>query len=215
MYKEINIDTWKRKNQYDHFKDFDDPFFNITGHIDMTMLYNFCKKEELSFFLASLFCSVEATNEVEAFRLRLLDEKVILYKEIHAGSTILHDDDTFSFCYFEKKDSIFEFVDEGKMRIEKQQKSKQFDPKLNELNTIHYSVIPWVAFSSFKHARNFGNKDSIPKIVFGKLFEENKLKKLPVSVEVNHCLVDGFHVGQYFQQFQDKVNDIKHNLDPI
>ena len=53
MYKEINTETWKRKNQYDHFKDFDDPFFNITSNVDVTLLYDFCKKEELSFFLAS------------------------------------------------------------------------------------------------------------------------------------------------------------------
>ena len=208
MYREIDPDTWKRKNQYEHFKDFDDPFFNITGCIDVTPLYHFCKKENLSFFLANLFYSLQTTNEIEAFRTRILDDKIVVYDTIHAGSTILHDDETFSFCYFENSGSVFEFVNSGRKRIEEQLSKKVFDPKLNDLNMTHYSVIPWIKFTAFKHAKKFGSKDSIPKIVFGKLSEENQKKEIPVSIEVNHCLVDGFHVGQYFQIYQQKINEI-------
>lgn len=205
-YKVINPDTWKRKDLFEFFKDFDDPFFNITANLDVTALYRFCKQNQLSFFLSTLHCALETVNEIPEFRLRLLDGKPVEFETVHIGSTVLHDDDTFSFCYFERAADIFEFNRKGKASLDKQLQSKQLDPRLDELNAVHCSVIPWIAFTAFKHARQFGRKDSIPKIVFGKVFEENGHRKMPHSVEVNHALVDGFHVGNYFKKLQEQLD---------
>ncbi len=208
MYKEINPDTWKRKALFEFFKGFDDPFFNISSNLDVTQLYLFCKKYKQSFFLSNLFCALETANEIPAFKMRLLDGKLVEYDEINIGSTILHDDETFSFCYFGRDSDIIEFNRKGKENIEKQKYSKKLEPRLNELNAAHCSVIPWITFTSFKHAKNFGKGDTIPKIVFGKLFDENGRKKMPVSIEVNHAMMDGFHVGKYFEKFQERINSL-------
>jgi len=209
MYKEINVETWKRKALYDFYKDFDDPFFNITANLEVTNLYQFCKRHKLSFFLSNLHCALETVNEIPEFKRRVLDIKVVEYEEVNIGSTILHDDETFSFCYFGRDKDIFEFNRKGKENIEKQHQSKALDPRLNELNSIHCSVIPWLSFTSFKHAKNFGNKDSIPKLTFGKVFNEGNLKKMPLSVAVNHAIMDGLHVGKYFEKFQKRIDNLK------
>jgi chloramphenicol O-acetyltransferase type A len=208
MYKEIKIATWKRKALFEFFKDFDDPFFNITANLDVTPLHQFCKKNKLSFFLSNLHCALETVHEIPEFKLRLLDGKLVEYEEISIGSTILHDDETFSFCYFKRGDDIFSFNKIGKENIEKQKASKKLNPGLDELNNIHCSIIPWVAFTSFKHAKNFGNADTIPKIVFGKLFDETGRKKMPLSVEVNHAMMDGLHVGKYFEKLQKRIDGL-------
>ncbi|MDG2276091.1 MAG: CatA-like O-acetyltransferase [Flavobacteriaceae bacterium] len=31
---------------------------------------------------------------------------------------------------------------------------------------------------------------------------------MPVSVKVNHALVDGFHIGEFFKKFQIELNKI-------
>ncbi len=206
MYKEINPETWKRKALFAFFKEFDDPFFNISAYLDVTPLYLFCEKNNLSFFLSNLHCALETANEIPEFKMRLLNGKLVEYDEVNIGSTILHDDETFTFCYFGRIPDIFEFNKKGKKNIEKQKQSQKLDPRLNELNAVHCSVIPWIAFTSFKHAKNFGNEDTIPKIVFGKLFDENGRKKMPISVEVNHAIMDGFHVGKYFEMFQNRID---------
>lgn len=209
MYKEINIETWKRKALFEFYKDFDDPFFNITANLDVTALYHFCKENQLSLFLSNLHCALETVNEISEFKRRLLDGKVVEYEEINIGSTILHDDETFSFCYFGRDTDIFEFNKKGQKNIDKQNQSKSLDPRLNELNSIHCSVIPWLAFTSFKHAKNFGNNNSIPKLTFGKIFDEGNRKKMPLSVAVNHALVDGLHVGRYFEKLQKRIDRLK------
>ena len=83
-----------------------------------------------------------------------------------------------------------------------------FDGRNNDLNIIHYSVIPWIEFSSFSHPRNFKNNDSIPKIVFGKYYEDNGSFYLPISIEVHHALMDGYHLGEYLQKLQKQLNNL-------
>jgi Chloramphenicol O-acetyltransferase len=49
--------------------------------------------------------------------------------------------------------------------------------------------------------------DSIPRISWGKYFEEVGKIKLPLSVQAHHALVDGIHVGQFFNTFQEILDN--------
>ena len=77
----------------------------------------------------------------------------------------------------------------------------------NLKNVIHISAIPWICFTALSHARHFAFKESNPKISFGKLIHENNKILLPVSVHVHHALIDGYHVGQFFEKFQNSLNE--------
>ena len=61
-------------------------------------------------------------------------------------------------------------------------------------------------FSAVSHARSFSFADSCPKVTFGKLTASDGQKMMPVSVHVHHALMDGFHVGQYLETFQEILN---------
>ena len=172
MYKEVDLNKWNRKSQFDFFKDYDIPFFNITANVDVTNLHLFCKNRDLPFFLSSLFYSTKAINEIEEFRYRIKEDGVICYDKIDAGSTILMDDNTFSFCYFKYIDDVQQFIKAGNKELEILKKKKGLDPKLNADNLIHYSSIPWISFTSIQHARKFRTGDSIPKLVFGKYYKD-------------------------------------------
>jgi chloramphenicol O-acetyltransferase type A len=208
MFREIDIENWNRKTTYEFFRDFEDPFFNLTANIDATRIYRFCKENNLSFALAILFYSLKTVNEIAEFRIRLVNEKLIEFDKIHATQTILNEDETFSFCYFELKDTIFEFDKAGKKAIEKYKKLKTFDVETERLDLIYCSSIPWVSFTSFKHAQRFNNTQTVPRIVFGKLFNSDDKKLIPHSVEVNHYIMDGLHVGKYFNLLQKHFDNL-------
>ena len=76
------------------------------------------------------------------------------------------------------------------------------DARDDRSDMIHYSALPWVAFTSFSHARNWRREDSVPKIVFGKYTERDGHRLMPVSVEVHHALMDGLHVGRFLERLQ-------------
>ncbi len=202
MYQTLDTTTWKRREIFHFFRKFDDPFFNVSANVDVTQLFDFCKKNKLSFSLASLHCSTVAANAIEEFRMRLVGGEVRTYDLVHPSITVLHDDDTFSFCYLEMQPDLQDFVKLGREKVDEQLRNRHLDPGDDAFDKLHYSIMPWVSFMAVKHARRFGREDSVPKIVFGKIFEENGQMKMPVSVEANHALMDGLHVGRYFQNFQ-------------
>src|SRR5688500_10450296 len=98
MFKEIDVENWNRKTTYEFFKNYEDPFFNITANLDVTVLYRFCKANNLSFSLANLFYSLQTANEIRELKIRLKGEKPVEFDTIHATQTILQPDETFSFC---------------------------------------------------------------------------------------------------------------------
>lgn len=213
-YKVVNIDEWPRKTTYDFFRDYADPFFNITANVEVEGVYNFCKQHGLSVALSLLYCSLTAANEVRQFRIRSLDDRLVEYDQIHATQTILNDDDTFSFAYFEMAANVFDFERSGWSALGKYKALKTFDVESQRIDLIYYSVIPWISFTSFKHASRMDTDLTIPKIVFGKIFETSKGKQLPVSVEVNHMIMDGLHVGRFFERFQARLKDLPEIFPP-
>jgi len=101
---------------------------------------------------------------------------------------------------------VFEFERAGKEAVEKYKALKTFDVESNRFDLIYYSVIPWVSFTSFKHASSLDKLQTIPRIVFGKIFSDGERKLMPVSVEANHIVMDGFHVGKFFNLFQKDLD---------
>lgn len=207
MYKKIDIENWNRKSTLKFFEDFEDPFFNMTANVDVTRLYNFCKENDLSIALAVLYSSQTAANEIREFKIRLLNGELVEYESVEATQTILQEDETFSFCYFQQASTLFEFDAQGKRALEKYKALNSFDVETDRLDLIYYSVIPWISFTSFKHASRFDKTQTVPRIVFGKIFDVGTQKKIPVSVEVNHMIMDGIHVGKYFSRLQEKFDE--------
>lgn len=208
MFTAIDIETWNRKSTFEYFKNFEDPFFNMTANVDVTALYQFCKIESISFSLAYVYYSQVALNNIREFRIRILDETVVEYDHVEATQTILNDDETFSFCYFQRQPDLKTFNTAGLAAREKYRKLHTFDVESDRIDLIYYSVIPWVSFTSFKHASRFDNRNTVPRIVFGKTFRDGEKLKMPISVEVHHAMMDGLHVGQYFQGLQHRLDAV-------
>jgi chloramphenicol O-acetyltransferase type A len=204
MPKTLNIEEWKRKDQFNFFKEYDNPFFNICTEVDVTELHDFSKQNEFSFFLTSIYATLKAANLIEEFRYRIKDDGVIVYDQIHAGSTFLKEDDTFGFVYLTYRSSFNDFYTEAENTLEQmKQNNETFDPRSNEDDMIHYSVIPWISFLSISHPRKFNTNDSIPKIVLGKYYEKEEQLIMPISIELHHSLADGLHIASYLNKLQE------------
>ncbi len=208
MYSEVDIDNWPRRSTYEFFKDYEDPFFNFTANVDASLVYRFCKENGLSFSLTGLYYSLVTANEIREFRMRLVDGRLVEFECVHGTQTILNEDETFSFAYFEMKEDVFEFNRAGKAAVEKYKSLKTFDVEIDRRDLIYYSVIPWVSFTSFKHASRLDKGQTVPRIVFGKLFDSGGRTLMPLSVEANHMIMDGLHVGRFFTRFQELLNSV-------
>lgn len=207
MMRKIDISSWKRKSHYEFFKDYDDPFYNICADVEVTELQKFCKLSKTSFFIASLYLSQKVINEIEELKYRITEEGVFICDTVNAGSTILLEDETFGFCYFEYMTNFISFNENAIKNIQFAKEEKKLIQNPYDEAVAYYSVIPWISFRSMSHAKKYSQYDSIPRVVFGKYFEQESKLLLPVSIEVHHSLVDGYHLGKYYDSLAEKFRN--------
>jgi chloramphenicol O-acetyltransferase type A len=204
--KKLNLDTWNRRDHFRFFKQFEEPFFGITAEVDCTKAYTWTKEAGVSFFLYYLHRSLKAANDVEPFKYRISGDDVLVHDVVHASPTINRSDGTFGFSYIDYHPSFNDFVREAQKEIAKVQSTTGLIPAVSGENIIHYSSLPWINFTSVSHARAFSFNDSIPKITFGKMTAQHGARKMPVSIHVHHALMDGFHVAQLLDRFQQALD---------
>ncbi|MFT5243200.1 MAG: chloramphenicol O-acetyltransferase type A [Glaciecola sp.] len=202
----IDINTWKRKQHYDHFRTLKDPCFGVVFPVDVSKAYDFSKAHGVSFFGKYLHDCMKAINEVDELKLRIIDNQVVKFDTINASATLMRSDQTFGFSYIEfdnELDQFFSRLISEKTRIET---TGALFPLRNDLQCIYCSAMPWVNFSSHKEPVS-GALDSIPKLAFSKTVKENDGKMMMnVSINVNHALVDGYHIGLFAEKFQHYLN---------
>lgn len=205
--KKIDIQHWKRKAHYEFFRTFDQPFFSMTANVDVSSVLNFAKKNDLPFFYCILHLVLKTVNEIPEFRQRLNDDEVWEYEVIHAGITALMEDKTFLYCSVLYQEDMTNFAIKEQASVETQKRTIGLTPN-GRTDVIYVSAIPWVSFTSFKNPLQKNPNDSIPRIVFGKYFLENGIYKMPLAVEVHHALIDGYHVGMFYEQLENNINKI-------
>lgn len=194
----LDLDSWARRDTYKFFRHFDKPYFNVCVQLDVTNLTASCKTAGVSSFIAYHYLALRAANDVEEFHYRLRDDRVLVHEVVHGGSTLLLPNDTFSFVYFDYEPDFRVFAAKTSRAIDQvRDGSGGFEPRDDHDALIHFTTLPWISFTSFSHARNWGRDDSVPKIAFGKFHRLADKIFMPTSVEVHHALMDGVHMGRY------------------
>lgn len=213
MYKTIDIDSWHRKELFHFFQHYDYPTWDIIADVSVDKFYHATKEAGASFFLSFLYVATQVANSIDAMRQRI-DEKgnVIEYNVVHAGSTILYDNQTFGFGYFHYQDDFKKFMLDAEMEFENQKNKKDLDPKDEDLARLYFSPIPWISFSGFRHPYKISANHSIPLIVFGKHTEKKKERLMPVGLTLHHGLADGYHAGLFFNRLQEELDNPQHYI---
>ena len=206
MKQKLNLDTWNRKEHFLFFKQMEEPFFGITTTIDCTNAYDKAKELNISFFTYYLHKTLVAVNAIENFRYRIIEDEIYIFDTIDASATILREDKTFGFSLIEYSNNINDFAEITKKEVARIQTTTGLFTRDFQENLIHFSALPWLNFTSFSHARSFTFPDSCPKISFGKMMNENGKKTMSMSVHIHHGLMDGYHVGQFVNYFQELMN---------
>jgi len=206
MVKYLDLTNWARRDVFEFFLGFDKPYFNICTRLDVTNLLGLLRdRPSVSVSLAYHYFALRAANEIEPFRYRLREGKVIVHDVIHGGTTVLLPNENFTLAYFDYDENFEKFISEADRAVKEVLSGDgAFRPNPSD-DRIHFTALPWVSFTSFSHARNWRREDSIPKIAFGKFIRENGRTLLPFSVEVHHALMDGLHVGRYVTRLEEAL----------
>ena len=130
-----------------------------------------------------------------------------MYDVIHAASTIGRKDGSFAFSLIEFQPNSEVFLTKLKEVIQKvnQTTGLNLNEEAHRHDVIQFSSLPWRRFTGLTHASRFGQEDSVPKISFGKVFKRGEKHFLPISVDVHHGFMDGWHIAQYLTKLEEEL----------
>ena len=203
----INLETWNRAEHYRLFKQYEVPFWSVSANIDVTCAYRWGKEHGRSFAVVYHWASAKAINEIDALKMRIENDLPVLFDTIHVSTTIARPDGTFGFTFmpfnadFESFDKAFQ-AEADRVKAESGLKSAY-----SGIDVLYYTVLRKVKFTMMEHAHGLGDGAAIPFLTFGESFLENGKRLLPHSLRVHHGLVDGQHVGQYYERLEEILKE--------
>jgi chloramphenicol O-acetyltransferase type A len=200
--RQIDLQTWPRAEHFEVYNRFDYPHFNLCANVDLSVFTPYVKDHGISFNIAVVYVLARAANAIPEFRYRIRSGEVVEHEVVHPSTTILAADDLFSFCTIDYSPtfSVFEISAVERIAIVKDNRVLNDEPGQDDL--LFMTAIPWVSFTSFMHPLHFHPVDSVPRLAWGKFYEENGSMKMPLSVQGHHALMDALHVGRYYELVQ-------------
>jgi len=202
----IDMQTWSRRNHFRVFSTFNHPHFSMCVNVDVTAFYPFVKRHGYSLTVSMVYVISRASNAIPEFRQRIRGDQVVEHEIVSPSFSILTDVDLFSFCAVEYAAHFSEFARRAEKNIAdvKAHPDLEANPEKDEM--LYMTSIPWVSFTSFSHPMQFHPADSIPRFAWGKYFQEGDTWKMPLSVQGHHAVMDGIHMGRFYETLQDYVH---------
>ena len=203
-YRVIDESTWKRAAHCAVFRNCVEPSFCVTFDLDVTKFYREIKKKGLSFTFALIYIVTECANQIEEFRYRFLDGKIVMFDKIDTAFTYLDKEtELFKVVNVPFKGSMQEYCKTAKHKAQTQK--EYFTGPLGN-DVFQFSPMPWVTYRHISHTNSGKKENATPLFDWGKFYEKGERLLLPFSVQVHHSFVDGIHIGKLAGKVQEKLN---------
>ena len=205
--KYIKYKSSHRQKHFDFFFKMDQPHFNVCANIDITSFKSSLRSANCPFTPAMVYLISRVANAIPEFRHRIRNNKIIEHETVHPSFSVLTDvADVFSFCYVDYQPDFKQFVKEAKHQMEYMKTHPSIEDEPGRDDYLFLSTFPWASFTGIMHPMHYSPVDSVPRIVWGKYFKEGNQIKMPLSVQAHHAVVDGLHVGRYFEKIQELLD---------
>lgn len=207
--QKIDLSNWKRRAHFEFFSRMDYPHFNICFDINITNLLTVVKREKIPFYYTMIYLATVSADEIEEFRYRIRDGKVVLHDCLNPAFTDMEkDSDLFKMVTVEKGSDLKEFVRSAKAKSVSQKEYFIASDFIGRDDYIYFTSIPWISFTHISHTISLNKNDAVPRISWGKYYEKDNEIWLPFSVQVNHAFADGIHIARYKETLENNIKNI-------
>ena len=208
--KTIDLNTWERREHFQFFKNMAYPIYNICFDVDVSKMKNFSTRHAIPFNLAMVHLSTAALNAIDNFKYRLRGDEVVLHDELTPSfAHIAKGSDLFKMVTVPFEDDIRAFAEKAKEKAESQSRYFVLSDFADRDDFVFYSALPWISFTAVDHTVNLKGDDAIPRVSWGKYYKRDNQMLLPYNIQVNHMFVDGYHLGVFKQQLEEKIGTLE------
>jgi chloramphenicol O-acetyltransferase type A len=205
IFEKIDINSWKRKEYFEHYFTNVPCTYSMTVKVDITPI----KKKQMKLYPAMLYYLTTIVNRRSEFRTAINDSGELgVYSEMLPCYTVFHKDtETFSNIWTEYSSDFntFSVAYENDMRKYGNKQGMIGKPNAPE-NTFPVSMIPWSTFEGFNLNLQKGYDYLIPIFTMGKYYQEDGRTILPLAIQVHHAVCDGFHICRFANELQELIN---------
>lgn len=204
-FERIQLDSWARREHFEHYHSEVPCTYSMTTKLDITALV----EAKVRLYPAMLYLITRAVNRFPQFRMDFDSEgKLGVYGETHPCYTIFHrDSETFSNLWTEYTEDYSVFCRAYERDLEQFGNNKSMMAKPGvPANTFPVSMIPWESFDGFNLNLEKGYGYLLPIFTMGRYTENNGRYLLPLSIQVNHAVCDGFHVCRFISALREMID---------
>lgn len=205
----IDMETWDRREYFEAYLDMDLPYINIGANVDVTNLMAHARRTGLSSYLTLVFLAHQTAESIVNFRYRIADGRPMVNERMSLTFTHVPDGrELFINVAVDPPDDLLGFHAAARAEIARQGTIPGVKEMQGRLDIISYSVIPWIQYTHFVRTIAKAGVDSNPKMSWGRFFTEGDRTMVPFSVQVHHGLMDGIHIGMYFEALSRRIEEL-------
>ncbi len=204
----IDLATWERREVFEIFSAGNWPFVSVTIPVDVTDAREFARARGLSFYMTMVWLCTKALNAVPEFRVRVRGDEIVRLDRADPSFTdLVPGSRTFKIVTLPWEPDLEAFAAHAKAKSAAQSVFMAHDDSTDEL--IYFSCTPWFDFTGLTGERSMGKDDTIPRVTWGKYFEDKGRLWVHLALEFNHRTVDGFHVGEFKRILDEEIKELE------
>jgi chloramphenicol O-acetyltransferase type A len=171
---------------------------SVTAEVDISALIQVLREKNFKFFPSFSYIITKVVNGLPEFRHRISEGALYEYKTIDPAFTVLLSNNTFTFCDSTYYPTFQDYYNYTVQRIEWIKENPDLSNK-NKDHMFFITNIPWMSFTSFTHPY-LETYRSIPIVTIGKYFNRNGQVYIPIALQVDHAIMDGIHLGKFYEE---------------
>jgi len=208
----IDRETWARREHFALYRVFDHPHFGLSANVDVTAFLPAIRERGGSLTVAMVYVIARAANAIPEFRYRIRGEEVVEHDVVHPGTTILVNEEMFTFAMFDYATDYAVFAAKAQEKIAYVREHPSLDVDARRDDWLFMTPIPWVSFTSFMHPVHLQPPSSIPLFAWGKFFGDGERLMMPLQAQGHHALMDGLHMGKFYENVQELLDQPSSSL---
>ncbi|MBK5255053.1 MAG: hypothetical protein JJE39_03390 [Vicinamibacteria bacterium] len=177
------------------------PFYAVTFELDAAKIRERARELAGSTYAALCWAFHRALLQIEAFRVRLEGEDVVLHDTLRIGMTVPGPNRTFTFATHEWHPAGEDFLKAAANEIARSSATVDLD-RGGAPDFAYYTAVPGVPFLGITHVPHRDHIAGQPMTAFGKFREDAERLFVPVGLQVNHMYVDGADIGELYEAAQ-------------
>jgi len=200
----ITLDNEHRRKHFALFQNMAMPHFSLVSPIPVNRLMAFIGDNKLHFSGTIVFLISKVANEIREFKWRIRGDTIVEHDLVHPSYTVRTDaSEVFSYCYVDFTPDYSAFIAAAQLAQTRMREQPSLEDVPDRDDYLFMSSIPWVHFTSMTHAMHIPTHDSVPRLTWGKIKTSYDEMLMPVGAQAHHGVVDGSHMGAFFERLTE------------